>query len=246
MRLTAVVTSARFRAGAYPPTVRVISPLDSFSQQASTPDRFQLIFCGQGASTWAFEVSMKLTVKALTPDLWPALADLFGRAGASSGCWCMYWRLGPGYHDRPRERNRDEFLAIVQRGPPPGLLAFAGDTAVGWCQLTPRSALPYLDRSRPTRRVDEMPVWALSCFYVRRGYRKRGVTAALIRAALRVARQANAPALEAYPVDTARPGATSNLYTGVASTFARAGFKTVMRRGAHRLIMRHDLSGVRA
>lgn len=49
-------------------------------------------------------------------------------------------------------------------------------------------------------------------------------------------------ALEAYPVDTDQPKSTSNLFTGTASTFARAGFKTVARRAPHRPIMRHDFT----
>jgi hypothetical protein len=37
---------------------------------------------------------MKLTIRPLTPDLWPALEDLFGKDGACNGCWCMYGRIG--------------------------------------------------------------------------------------------------------------------------------------------------------
>jgi GNAT superfamily N-acetyltransferase len=153
----------------------------------------------------------------------------------------MYWRLGPAYHERPREKNKAALRKLVRCGPPPGLLAFDGDVAVGWCQLTPRAALPWLDRARLLQRVDDVAVWSVSCFYVRRGYRRRGVTAALIAAAVKAAKRAKAPALEAYPVDTRAPKSTSNLYTGTASTFARAGFKAVARRAPHRPIMRHDL-----
>src|SRR5215470_5476905 len=81
----------------------------------------------------------KLTVQALTPDLWPALEDLFGNWGASNGCWCMYWRLGGAYRGR-REENKRALRNIVRSGFPPGLLAFHGKLAVGWCQLTPRAA----------------------------------------------------------------------------------------------------------
>ena len=184
---------------------------------------------------------MKLTIRPLTRDLWPALEDLFGKNGACNGCWCMYWRIGGAYFKRPHEENRAALREVVEQGPPPGLLAFDGDVAVGWCQLTPRDALPWLDKARFTRRVDDVPVWCLTCFYVRRGYRKQGVASALIAAALKAARRAKALALEAYPVDTAQPKSTSNLFTGVASTFARAGFKTVGGRAPHRPIMRHDL-----
>jgi GNAT superfamily N-acetyltransferase len=189
-------------------------------------------------------VGMTLTIRPLRPDLWPALEHLFGKNGACGGCWCMYWRIGSAYHQRPREQNKAAFREVVKQGPPPGLLAFDGDLAVGWCQLTPRRALPWLDRAWRLKRVDVAPVWSLSCFYVRKGYRRRGVTSALIAAALKVAKSAKAPALEAYPLDAdLTPSASS---TGYPSTFARAGFKTVARRVPPRPIMRHDLKVTRS
>ena len=183
---------------------------------------------------------MDLTVHPLTPDLWPALEDLFGKNGAIDGRWCMYWRTGMGYRRRPREENREALRQIVQSGPPPGLLAFDGELPVGWCQLTPRGALPWLDRARFSHPVDDLPVWSISCFYVRRGHRRQGVASALVAAALEVARRAGAPALEAYPVDTRVAGASSNIFTGTTGMFARAGFKTVVYRTASRPIMRYD------
>jgi len=65
------------------------------------------------------------------------------------------------------------------------------------------------------------------------------VTAALIDAAVKAAKRAGAPVLEAYPLDGDKsPSATS---TGYASTFARAGFKTVARHFPPRPIMRRNL-----
>ena len=183
---------------------------------------------------------MKLVVRPLTPDLWPALEDLFGAKGADNGCWCMYWRVGAAYRGQ-REKNKAALRKIVKRGPPPGLLAFDGDKAVGWCQLTPRAALPHLDRDWRLKRVDDVPVWSISCFYVRSGYRGKGVTAALIKEAVKLAKRARAPALEAYPRDAEKtPGA----FTGFASTFAKAGFKTIARHTPPRPIMRHDLKAI--
>jgi GNAT superfamily N-acetyltransferase len=185
-----------------------------------------------------------LTIRPLTPDLWPALENLFGKNGACNGCWCMYWRIGSAYYKRSRELNKADFKRIVKRGPPPGLLAFSGDLPIGWCQLTPRNALPALDRARLLKRVDEVPVWSISCFYVRRGYRKKGVASALVAAAVKAAKRAKALLLEAYPIDTNHPKSTLNLYTGIASTFKHAGFKTVARHAPHRPIMRYDLKKV--
>jgi GNAT superfamily N-acetyltransferase len=71
---------------------------------------------------------------------------------------------------------------------------------VGWCQLTPRDALPWLNRAWRLKRVDDVPVWSLPCFYVRKGYRKKGVTAALITAALKAAKRAKAPRSKLIPL----------------------------------------------
>jgi GNAT superfamily N-acetyltransferase len=185
---------------------------------------------------------LPLTIKPLTPERWPALEDLFGPRGACGGCWCMYWRIGSAYRRRAPSSNKADFQAVVRRGPPPGLLAFDRGLAVGWCQLTPRDALPFVDRAWRLKRVDDVPVWAISCLYVRIGHRRLGVSTALIEEAMRVAKRAKAPALEAYPFDAAvSPSSTS---TGYASTFARLGFEVVARRIPARPIMRHDLRGI--
>jgi GNAT superfamily N-acetyltransferase len=105
-----------------------------------------------------------------------------------------------------------------------------------------RAAVPALDRVWRLKRVDDVPVWSLSCFYVRKGYRRQGITSALIEAALKAAKRAEAPALEAYPFDAGVSPSASG--SGYASTFARAGFKTVARRTPARPIMRHDLKGI--
>jgi GNAT superfamily N-acetyltransferase len=143
----------------------------------------------------------------------------------------MYWRIGTAYRTQPADKNKSAFQEIVKAGPPPGLIAFDGDKAVGWCQLTPRDALPWLDRSSRLKRVDDLPVWSLSCLYVRIGYRRKGVTSALIGAAIKAAKRAKAPALEAYPLDAAKTPSASS--TGYATTFARAGFKTIASPPPH-------------
>jgi GNAT superfamily N-acetyltransferase len=181
---------------------------------------------------------MQLTVHALTSELWPAFEDLFSAGGPVSRCWCMYWRVGDEYRKRLPEENRAAFCELVKNGPPPGLLAFDGDLAVGWCQLTPREALPWLNRTWRLKRIDDVPVWSLSCFYIRTGYRKKGVATALIEAGLEVARSAGAPALEAYPLDGNLSPSSSN--TGYLTTFERLGFKIVARHVPPRPILRYN------
>jgi GNAT superfamily N-acetyltransferase len=184
-------------------------------------------------------------VNRLTVEHWPALEDLFGPSGASNGCWCMYWRLGPRYKDRPREDNKRELHRLAASNQSPGLLAFDAGRAVGWCELAPRSDLGWLAHAKYLEPVDDLAVWSVPCFYVRRSHRGKGVMAALIVAAVRTAASAGAPALEAYPVDTAATRHTGNLFPGVASAFARHGFDVVARRRPDRPVMRKSLTSTR-
>jgi len=181
---------------------------------------------------------MKYTAHPLTPDLWPQLEELFGKVGACNGCWCMYWRIGSEYTLRPRDENRKAFRSVVKKGPPPGILLFADDLPVGWAQVTPRTNLDRLERGRFTKQVDDVPVWAITCFFVRTGWRGKGVMSALIDEAVKFAKKNKAPALEAYPMKTQTRRSNSGMYTGVASSFERRGFKTVALPAPHRPTLR--------
>jgi GNAT superfamily N-acetyltransferase len=186
------------------------------------------------------ERNTHLRILPLTPDLWQAFEDLFGTKGPCSRCWCMYWRIGTRYRRQTPETNKAAFHSIVRKGPPPGLIAFSGNEAVGWCQLTSREALPWMDHVKKLKRVDDAPVWSISCFYIRTGQRKRGVSTALIRAAIDAAREAGVCALEAYPLDAEMTRSTS--FTGYSSTFLKAGFKIAARHAAVQPVMRLDLN----
>jgi GNAT superfamily N-acetyltransferase len=150
----------------------------------------------------------------------------------------MYWRLGRRYQERPRAENKRDLRSLAASGCSTGLLAFDGALAVGWCQLAPRADLAWLAHARHLGPVDDLPVWSVPCFFVRRSQRHQGATGALIDAATDVARRAGAPALEAYPIDTGVQGHTNNLFPGIAGVFARHGFEVVARRRSDRPIMR--------
>jgi GNAT superfamily N-acetyltransferase len=110
-----------------------------------------------------------------------------------------------------RERLHDRALSPD----PPGTVAFDGDRAVGWVSLGPRTDFERIVRSRVIPRVDDRPVWSIVCFAVSESGRRRGVTRALLDAAIDHARQRGADALEAYPVAT---DADEPIHPGAAFT----------------------------
>jgi len=180
----------------------------------------------------------------VTPSRWPALEELFGPRGACAGCWCMYWRLARAQFDKQKGAgNKRALKRIVEKGPPPGLLAYAGGRPVAWCALAPRSAYPVLERSRVLKPVDDEPVWSVVCFFVAKDFRGRGVTAKLLDAAAAYARKCGAKILEGYPVEPKRGARWADpfVYTGHASAFRRAGFREVARRSPTRPLVRRTL-----
>lgn len=181
-----------------------------------------------------------IVIHPATAVRWPDLERLFGPNGANSGCWCMWWRLKRSDWDQARGADAKAMLKrLVKRSaPPPGLLAYVQGECVGWCALAPRSEYPVLDRSRNLAPVDDAPVWSITCFFIKRGWRRKGVTAALIAGAIAAARKAGAPMLEAYPWDPHGAKSSGTVFTGLASTFERLGFREVARRAPQRPILR--------
>jgi GNAT superfamily N-acetyltransferase len=180
----------------------------------------------------------------LTPGRWSDLEALFGERGACGGCWCMWWKLPRAqFVKRKGAGNKRALKKLVMAGKIPGLLAYAGDEPVGWCALEPRANYPRFERSRVLKPVDDQPVWSVVCFFVARPYRGQGVAGRLLAAAADYARKHGACILEGYPVE-AQKGRLPDpfVYTGLPSTFERAGFAEVARRSPTRPIVRLTLA----
>jgi GNAT superfamily N-acetyltransferase len=193
-----------------------------------------------------------LEIVPLTAARWPDLEALFGRTGADGGCWCMFYRRSSsGFGDWNAAANRASLEAIAHREPAPGLLAYADGDAVGWTGLGPREEFIRLERSRHLGRVDDLPVWSLVCFFIRRDARSRGVAKQLLAAAVAYAADHGAPALEAYPIEPDPEAAAveaRSAYPGSVAMFEAAGFERVRltgskRGGARRWIVRRTLRG---
>lgn len=187
-------------------------------------------------------LSNAVTVDVLpaTPARWGDVAEVMGVRGDPSSCWCQFFRLcAKDWETASMAGNRRRLRTQVKRaGCPPGLLAYIDGHPVGWCALAPKSCYPRVVLSRSTgANVDG--VWAITCFVVRVGWRKKGVGRALVEGAIDWARRSGASLVEAYPVDVSeRKGLSSDeLFHGALSTFLNLGFVEVERPSRARAVV---------
>lgn len=176
-------------------------------------------------------------------DRWDDLVRLFGRRGAHSGCWCLWWRLPhPEFSKLTPLQRRHRLRKLTTSDRPPGLLGYQDGEPVAWVSLGPRQDFVALETSRLLAPVDERPTWSVVCFFIRRDRRRQGWMRRLLQAAETYAKTHGAELLEGYPLEcdgrTLRGDAG---YTGVASTFRRQGFRVVARRREDRPVMRRRL-----
>lgn len=178
----------------------------------------------------------------LTSDRWNDFEQLFGKNGACGGCWCMLWRLSrKQFESQKGDGNRRAMKTLVESGDIPGLLGYLGGQPVGWCAIAPREHYPALNRSRVLKPVDDQPCWSVSCLFVHREYRKKGVSIQLLRAAVNYVRGKGGEILEGYPVEPKgdKPIPPAFAWTGIAKAYEAAGFREVARGSPTRPIMRY-------
>ena len=184
--------------------------------------------------------NLKLEFHPVTPKRWSDFETLFGEKGACGGCWCMLWRCTRKEFDQQKgEDNRQAMHTIVTSGEIPGLLAYSEKRPVAWCSVAPRENFPALERSRVLKKIDDEPVWSISCFFIQKDFRKQGLSVRILEAAVDYVRKQGGKIVEGYPVEPTK-GKTADVFawTGLATFFKKAGFVECARRSETRPIMR--------
>ena len=178
-----------------------------------------------------------LTIEPLTPDRFADVAILFEEGADPKWCWCAYFRVrSVEFSGAAKARHRSVLRTAVDEGVAmgraPGLVAYDGDSAIGWISIGPREDYERLAHSRLLAPVDERAVWSIVCFVVARRARGRGVARTLLDVGIAYARDHGATTLEAYPieVDASARISASDAYRGTLAMFERAGFREVARR----------------
>jgi GNAT superfamily N-acetyltransferase len=195
-----------------------------------------------------------LTIVPANEATW---ADLTAVFGASDGgrCNCQRFKTRGWFWDQATDEQRRARLREQVNCDDPdatsttGLVAYLKGVPVGWVAVEPRTeyprllGLPTVWRGRHEDKQDD-GVWSVTCFIVRQGYRRRGITYALAAAAVGYARENGARALEGYAMRT-QPGKEitwGELHVGAVQAFAEAGFAEVSSPSVRRVVMRIDFT----
>ena len=180
------------------------------------------------------------------------LKAVFGGRGPAARCQCQRDKLRPreAFRSFPAEERAHRLREQTDCGNPDadatsGIVAFLDGMPVGWCAVEPRPAYPGLVRNarvpwdgRDEDKADHS-VWAITCVFARAGHRRRGISRALVRAAVDFARDRGARAVEGYPMTTTN-AILEELHVGTQAAFAAAGFVEISRPTLRRIVMRID------
>lgn len=185
---------------------------------------------------------LDLSFHPLTQKLWRDFELLFGENGACGGCWCMHWKLrGKAFSENKGEGNRQIQKSVVDAKTVPGLLAYSEGYPIGWVAVEPRSQYPRLAHSRVLAPIDNREVWSITCLFVEKKHRRKGVAVALLQAAVDHAREKGAKIVEGYPIETKGEAPPVFIFTGTSSAFKQAGFVEAARNSPTRPIYRFTI-----
>lgn len=167
------------------------------------------------------------------------LAALF--VAANCPCYCRYWHFTGDKNDWQKRCFVDEgdneaelrAAAAARSDEALGVVAFDGDTLVGWAKVAPADVVTKFYEQRYYRGLTvlrERPtdgVFTVGCLLVHPGWRHRRVAHALALAAVDLARARGARSLEAFPRRTDSTVSDEQHWMGPESAFLHAGFEAV-------------------
>jgi len=180
-------------------------------------------------------------VRPLDVSTWDAFARLAEKHnGVWGGCWCTWFHPPCAERGQSSEGNRAIKERLVREGNAHAAMVFDGDVAVAWCQYGSPDELPSIYHLKEYNAgLVKAPDYRLTCFFIDRNYRRKGVAAVALRGALDLIAQAGGGEVEAYPQDTqGKRTSGSFLYNGTRSLFEKAGFSYERPKGKNHCVMR--------
>jgi hypothetical protein len=171
-----------------------------------------------------------IIIKPVDKTNWPDFESFFESKGAPKYCWCMAWRMTTEeLKENHSERRKTFMYQRVSDNVPVGLLAYHQEVAIAWCSVAPRETHQRLGGDDTKEKV-----WSLTCFFIKKEFRDKGLVKTMIDEAKKYAKKNGAKFLEAYPV---LPDSPSYRFMGFVPTFEQTGFEFVKKAGSRRHVM---------
>ncbi len=188
---------------------------------------------------------MPITINPLTTAGFPELDQLFSTDKSAAKCWCMWFITSVNdFHSGGPKENKAKFMALESSSTVPmGLLAYEGNDLVGWCAVGPRSRYVRAIKTPTFRHRDpaeDHEAWFVPCFFIRPDKRNQGISRELLKAAVQLARDHGAVAIEGFPY-TSGGRRSVDTQVGFAPAFTALGFTTTRHPSTNRVVMRLDL-----
>lgn len=184
---------------------------------------------------------LNLEIHAFDASRWSDFEALLGERGGCGGCWCMSWRLKRSVFEQQKGKiNKLAMRLLVEQNEKVGILAYIDGKPIGWCAVAPREAYLRLENSKVWKRIDNVPVWAITCFFIAKPYRRKGISLELVKGAINYCQANNVKVIEGYPVvPYAKSIPDAFAWTGIPNVFEKAGFVVAERRSPSKPIMRY-------
>ena len=149
----------------------------------------------------------------------------------------MYYHSSSGWAKRTSNQNKEEKGMLVREGKSHGVLIYHDGNPIGWCQFGPREELPRIDRMKNYKPIRQ-DVWRITCFFIDRKYRGKGVAKEALGAALKMMAARGVRVVEAYPIEVGQKRYSSSmLWFGSLKFFQGFGFREVGRLGKNQFIV---------
>ncbi len=185
---------------------------------------------------------MDIRIEALTParvdDFFTFFVQVAFRDHPEWGCGCyccFYHATGMDDWDtRTPADNRAWAREMILAGGMRGLLAYDGDTPVGWCHYDLIANLPGTRAFTEGLASDDPQSAAVVCFTVAQGWRSRGVATKLLSAALADLEACGVTRVEAYPVLSDE--SPEHNYPGPLALYEKLGFTQVRQTKGRALV----------
>lgn len=186
-------------------------------------------------------VDTEYRIEALTPRTWDAYADLAERHnGVWGGCWCTWFHRYPDPPERRELGHREFKRQLVEAGRTHAAVVFDGDEAVAWAQYGPVAELLNIHhRKEWEKTTTREPDFRITCLFVDRRYRRKGMAATAVRGALSLIAAAGGGIVEAYPHDLPPDKKTSAsfLYNATRTMYEQLGFTYDRPKGKGNCVM---------